>query len=171
MTTYTEIISPDQTADGTAIWKKLLSQGLTAHQLALAVAVGLTIGVLPTLWGSSLICVLISWRLGLNHLAVQSINYLVFPLQLALFVPFAIWGRQLCPGWFTATRSLAWENLQHDWSVLGSTLLPAQCSALVGWATLMPAFLLAGYGLSFWVFRTRERRNLITAASSPDLQN
>ncbi len=171
MTMYTAMISPDQAGDGPGIWKKLLSQGLSAHQLALAVAVGLTIGVLPTIWGSSLLCVLISWRLGLNQLAVQTINYLVYPLQLALFVPFAIWGRRLCPDWFTATMPLAWQNLQSDWSRLGSCLLPAQCSALVGWATLTPAFLLAGYGLSFWLFRARERCNLATAASGPDLQN
>jgi hypothetical protein len=168
---YDEMRSPDQTANGTRGWKKLLSQGLSAHQLALAVAVGLTIGVLPTIWGSSLICVLISWRLGLNQLAVQTINYLVYPLQLILFVPFAIWGCRLCPDWFAATGPLAWKNLHSDWSRLGSSLLPAQCSALFGWATLTPAFLLAGYGLSFWLFRARERRNLATAASVPELQN
>ncbi len=98
MTMYAERISPDRPAEDTGVWKKLLSQGLSAHQLALAVAVGLTIGVLPTIWGSSLICVLISWRLGLNQLAVQTINYLVYPLQLALFVPFAIWGQPALPG-------------------------------------------------------------------------
>ena len=62
---------------------------------------------------------LISWRLGLNQLAVQTINYLVYPLQLTLFVPFAIWGQKLCQDWFAVTVQLPWQNLQSDWSRLG----------------------------------------------------
>lgn len=171
MSTSTAVNCSDQAGDGAGIWKKLFCQGLSAHQLALAVAVGLSIGVLPTLWGSSLLCALISWRLGLNQLAVQTVNYLVYPLQLALFLPFALWGQQLCPGWFAATPELTWQSLQSDWSRLGSSLVPVQCSALVGWATLTPLLLLFGYALSFLLFRARERRNFATTLSIPDLQD
>ncbi|MDT8421924.1 MAG: DUF2062 domain-containing protein [Desulfuromonadales bacterium] len=129
--------------------RHLLRQGLSPQGFSLAVAVGITIGILPTLWGTSLLCGLLAWRLDLNQLVVQSFNYLVYPLQISMFVPFALWGQLLCPHWFEATRPLSMHNLQHDWTALGSLLLPAQLAALVGWVSMAPLFLLAGYGLSF----------------------
>ncbi len=139
--------------------RRLLRQGLSPHEFSLAVAVGITIGILPSLWGASLFCGLLAWRLSLNQLVVQTVNFLVYPLQLSLFVPFALWGRLLCPHWFEATKPLSMHSLQHDWTALGSSLLPAQLAALIGWVCLAPLFLLTGYGLSFCLAKGWRRCN------------
>lgn len=69
-----------------------LKRGLSAHQLALAFALGGTIGIMPVIWGTSLICVLIAWLLRLNQVVVQCANYLVYPLHIALFIPWLMGG-------------------------------------------------------------------------------
>ena len=149
-----------------ALCQVLLEQGLSAHQLALAVAFGATIGILPTLWGTSLLCFLLAWVFRLNHLAVQSANYLVYPLQLILFVPFSLWGLTLCPAWFDAPLLCSWQELQAGWHQLGTTLLPTQLAALVGWATLTPAFLVGIYLPVRWTLNLRETQYPLLTAKS-----
>ncbi len=138
------------------IYRKLLRQGLSAHQLALAMALGATIGILPTLWGTSLLCFLLAGLLRLNHLTVQTVNYLVFPLQIILFVPFSLWGQSLSPAWTDAPVLCSWQDLQSSWHHLGAALLPTQLTALLGWATLTPAFLLGIYLPIRWLLKLRE---------------
>ena len=72
-----------------------LQQGLSPHQLALALALGGTLGCMPLLWGTSLLCVLLALRLRLNLALVQLINYLFYPLQILLFIPYLKGGRSL----------------------------------------------------------------------------
>ncbi len=78
-----------------SVLKKLLRQGCSPRRLALGVAVGVTIGLAPLIWGTSLLCVALAWRLKLNQLAVQVGNYVCYPLQIALFVPFLLAGQKL----------------------------------------------------------------------------
>lgn len=73
----------------------LLQQGLQPRQLAMALALGATIGMLPTVWGTSLLCFLCAGVVRLNHLAVQIGNYLVYPLQILFFIPYLKFGELL----------------------------------------------------------------------------
>lgn len=65
-----------------------LKQGSTPEKIALSLAIGLLMGIIPLLWGSSAICILIGWRWHLNHTLLQAANYAAYPLQIVLFVPF-----------------------------------------------------------------------------------
>lgn len=134
-----------------------MGEGISGHQLAMAVAIGTTIGILPTLWGTSLLCLLLAWLLGLNPVVVQTVNFLVYPLQVCLFIPFALWGRKLFPTWFES-RPDAWLSLQAGWHEAGSTLLPFQMAALLGWAMLIPGTLAISYGLAFCIPRCIQLR-------------
>lgn len=71
--------------------------GLTPQKLALTLCIGTAIGVLPLLWGTTLICMLLAHIFKLNHVALQSVNYLLYPLQLVLLVPFFGLGTRLFP--------------------------------------------------------------------------
>lgn len=91
----------------------LLMPGLQPRRLALALAVGASIGLLPTVWGTSLLCMLCAPLLRLNLLAVQLANCLVYPLQIVLFLPYLNLGEQL----FHSQRlpnnpALLWQQLQ-----------------------------------------------------------
>jgi uncharacterized protein (DUF2062 family) len=65
-----------------------LTQGVTPGRLAAALALGLAIGTLPLLGVTTLVCALLAAALRLNQPAVQVANYLAYPLQLVLLVPF-----------------------------------------------------------------------------------
>ena len=78
-------------------FRSLLHQGLAPDQLARGFACGLTLGILPLPWGITPLCVLVAWRLGLNQAVVQAGNWLAWPLQLLLFVPFMRIGEYLLP--------------------------------------------------------------------------
>jgi hypothetical protein len=64
-----------------------LTQGVTPGRLAAALALGLTVGTLPVLGVTTLLCALLAAVLRLNQPAVQVANYLAYPLQLALLIP------------------------------------------------------------------------------------
>jgi len=78
--------------------RALLAQGVTPRQLALAMAVGAAIGCMPLVWGTSLLCVSVAAVLRLNQVVVQAANYLVYPLQILLFLPYLKAGRWLFSG-------------------------------------------------------------------------
>jgi len=74
---------------------QLLIQGALPRQLAFAIAMGVAIGLLPTVWGSSLICILLAAIFRLNQLIVQLANCLVYPLQILLLIPYFRIGESL----------------------------------------------------------------------------
>ena len=72
-----------------------LKQGLGPRDLALALALGATVGLMPLVWGTSLLCIVLAACLRLNQVVVQVANYLVYPLQIVLFLPVLFWAQQL----------------------------------------------------------------------------
>ena len=72
--------------------------GSAPERLGLTLCVGLAIGTMPLLWGTSLLCILLAQQFRLNQLALQSVNYLLYPLQLMLLVPYFRLGARLFPG-------------------------------------------------------------------------
>ncbi len=123
--------------------KAQLTQGVTPARLALALALGVTIGIFPVLGATTLLSGLAAWALRLNQPAIQVANYAAYPLQLLLFLPFFHAGAAL----FGAPRvsftlaqlqaelaADAWATVQH--------YAAANLRAVAAWALLAP--LLAG---------------------------
>jgi uncharacterized protein (DUF2062 family) len=73
----------------------LLKQGLSPEKLALTIALGITLGVTPVLGSTGLLCTLAALVFRLNLPAIQLVNWLVYPLQLALLVPLLRTGAYL----------------------------------------------------------------------------
>jgi len=76
----------------------LLKRGATPTQVTKSIAIGAVIGVFPVLGTTTVICLLVAWRFRLNIAAMQVPNILVYPIQLALIVPFIRLGER----WFGA---------------------------------------------------------------------
>lgn len=72
-----------------------LRQGITPDQISLTLALGAVLGVFPILGSSTLLCGVAAWRLKLNQPVMQTVNYLVYPLQLILLLPFYRAGETL----------------------------------------------------------------------------
>jgi uncharacterized protein (DUF2062 family) len=73
----------------------LLVRGITPEKIALSLAFGIVIGVFPVLGSTTLLCLLAAILFRLNLPAIQLVNYLCYPLQLALILPFLRMGRWL----------------------------------------------------------------------------
>lgn len=65
-----------------------LRQGLTPEMLSRTIASGLLVGTIPIPGTSTLLCTALSLGFRMNLALIQLVNYLVFPLQILLFVPF-----------------------------------------------------------------------------------
>jgi uncharacterized protein (DUF2062 family) len=73
----------------------LLRQGITPHKLALAIVLGVLLGITPVLGTTIASCTLAALVLGLNLPLIQLANNLVYPLQLLLLIPFVQAGQRL----------------------------------------------------------------------------
>jgi uncharacterized protein (DUF2062 family) len=72
-----------------------LTQGVTPHHLALSCALGVTLGLFPILGSTTLLCFLAGLFLKLNQPAIQTVNYVVYPFQIAMFPVFIRAGERL----------------------------------------------------------------------------
>lgn len=72
-----------------------LRQGITPEQLALTLALGAVLGVFPILGATTALCAVAGVALRLNQPAIQLVNYLMYPLQIALLLPFYRAGEKL----------------------------------------------------------------------------
>src|SRR3989442_1343732 len=66
----------------------LWEQGVTPEAMALSIALGFALGVVPAPGCATLFCSLAALALRLNLPAIQCVNYLVYPLQITLLAPF-----------------------------------------------------------------------------------
>jgi hypothetical protein len=73
----------------------LLLQGITPEKVALSLVFGVMLGIFPVLGSTTLLCAVAALVFRLNLPAIQLVNYLVYPLQLAFVVPFMRLGARL----------------------------------------------------------------------------
>jgi uncharacterized protein (DUF2062 family) len=70
-------------------------QGLSGDSIAIILAVGLVLGTFPVYGCPTVLCLLAALTFRLNVPALQVVNQLSSPLQLALVIPFARLGERI----------------------------------------------------------------------------
>jgi uncharacterized protein (DUF2062 family) len=141
----------------------LLKQGLTPKKLACAMALGLTIGMLPCPWGSTVLCALVAFLLRINHVAIQVANYLAWPLQITFFAPFFWAGQKLFPfGASFSLENLTFSSFQQPLDSLG-VLLIADIKAVAVWLLLSPLIYLFIYSIAIPIFFHLKKKHPATA--------
>jgi uncharacterized protein (DUF2062 family) len=133
----------------------LLRQGVTPRRLALSLALGIVIGLVPVLGISTALCALIALVLRLNMPAIQLVNYLLTPLQLLLIIPLLRFGEWLAraprfPITLESGLALLSRGAIHAVTVLATAIV----HATLGWFVLAP---LAAFAL-FRIFEPVLRR-------------
>jgi len=115
----------------------LLKQGISPEKIALTVALGAFIGVIPMLGTTTILCTLAALWLRLNIPAIQLVNAIVYPLQLILLIPFYRLGAWLFRA-DAATISLAGVKNLIQAGILHAiqTLWVVTVHALVAWLIL-----------------------------------
>jgi uncharacterized protein (DUF2062 family) len=116
-----------------------LTQGLSPDRIALTVAVGLCIAIIPIVGVTTILSFAAAWALRLNQPIIQTINWSSYALQLVLIFPFIRLGERL----FRAPRlRLSLDQLvafvkSDPWGALVS-LSTTFGHAVVAWMVVAP---------------------------------
>lgn len=117
----------------------LLRQGVTPEKIALSVALGVVLGVFPALGWTTALCAIAAFALRLNLPAIQIVNYFMYPVQLALLLPFFRFGEKLfgakhlpisIPQMFDLIHASVWNAIRLLWTTTWH--------AIVAWGLLAP---------------------------------
>jgi hypothetical protein len=125
---------------------ELLRQGVTPEKMALSLALGIALGVFPVLGTTTALCavVALAWRLNLP--AIQIVNYFVYPVQIALLIPFfrageTLFGAAHLPLSVTQivalVRASFWDATRMLWTTIWH--------AAVVWCLVAPVFVALAY--------------------------
>ncbi len=139
----------------------MLRQGLTPEKLALSLTLGLVIGCFPVVGVTTVLCAGVALLLRLNLPAIQVGNYLAFPLQFLLMIPFMRLGERIFHSPrldLSLTQMMALAH--HAPEETMRALVLAQWHAIVAWFIVMPF----AVGILVLVLRPA-MRTLLTAAN------
>jgi uncharacterized protein (DUF2062 family) len=126
----------------------LLKQGISYRKIALSIALGVSLGIFPVLGTSTILCVVAAVIFRLNLLAIQLVNYLVYPLQLLLLIPFFRAGELLLSdARVTVTLNTVVDSFKADWLEALNLLSETLMHAAVVWLLISPILTLLMYHL------------------------
>ena len=145
----------------------LLRQGVTPEKIALSLVSGVALGVFPLLGSTTLLCTMAAIFLRVNLPAIQLVNYVVYPLQIALLIPFFRLGEKLfraaplamsAPQLYAMLRTNLWHTTIALWT--------ATWHGIVAWCLLAPVFVGTVYPIVRWLLRRVWREELPRGAQS-----
>jgi uncharacterized protein (DUF2062 family) len=147
---------------------QLLRQGVTPEKLALSVALGAIVAIVPVLGVSTVACALLALWLRLNMPAIQLVNYLLTPVQLLLIIPFLRLGEHLARApRFAVTLGSGLDLLSRGAVNAVRILWEAIVHATLGWLALAPLGAVVLYFTFRLVFRRLAPARGTTIASTP----
>jgi uncharacterized protein (DUF2062 family) len=126
----------------------LLVAGASPRRLALSLALGLAIGAFPVIGATTLLCAVVAVVFRLNLVAIQIVNYLAYPVQLALLIPLVrigewMFGAPPIPLSLAMLRASlaadAWGTVQHLWR--------SEVHAIAAWFLVAPLIVGAAYAI------------------------
>ena len=118
------------------IVRPLLDQlrgGVTARRLAWSLALGLVLGINPTVGLTTLVVIMLAWIFGLNQVASQVGCHAVAPLHLLLFLPFIELGVYLFHTRRLPLNRKQFEHLSHHPVLLFHEVWRWEWHALLVW--------------------------------------
>ncbi len=155
------------------ILRPLLRQlrgGVTPRRLAWSLALGIVLGINPSVGVTTILVVLLAWVFGLNQVASQVGAHAMTPFHLLLFLPFIQLGVHL---FHTRRLPLSRRQIEHlshhPWRLIRD-IWQWEWHALIVWgmvaAILMP--LLARYLRRGLVMLMRRHRTLVRSRPALD---
>jgi uncharacterized protein (DUF2062 family) len=128
----------------------LLAQGITPEKIALSLAFGIVLGIFPVVGSTTILCAVAALIFQLNLPAIQLVNYLIYPVQLFLLVPFIRIGEKLfrvAPLHLSLAQIL--NMIRADLPQAISMLWLAEVHAIFAWLLIgSPAIILLYFLLS-----------------------
>jgi uncharacterized protein (DUF2062 family) len=133
---------------------ELLKQGVTPEKMALSLALGATFGIFPALGWTTALCALAALVLGLNLPAIQLVNYFMYPVQIALLIPFFRLGERLfrAPHLATSVSQIYAMIHANVWDAI-RILWTTTWHAIVAWCLVAPVVAVIIYAILAPLFR------------------
>jgi uncharacterized protein (DUF2062 family) len=143
----------------------LLRHGVTPEKMALSLALGVALGVFPVMGATTALCALAALIGRLNLPAIQIVNYFVFPLQIALLIPFFLMGEKLFLARHLPLSAAQVAGMLHA-NFWGATRLlwTTTWHAVVVWCVAAPVFVGAAYLILVPILRGVARRTATAKA-------
>lgn len=140
--------------------ENFLRQGLAPEMISRTIASALFIGTIPVPGVSTLLCTLLAAGFKMNLALIQVVNYLVFPLQLLLFLPFVNLAARISgKGIFLEIPHLMEQMTVGNWQNASAELFLMIAATLLVWIVIMfPVSLLSYFGLNPVVAFIKKRR-------------
>ncbi len=131
----------------------LLRQGTSPEEIARATALAGVLAVFPVLGSTTLLCAGAAAWFRLNLPLMQLVNFLLYPIQLALLIPFMSVGTQLfglpaLPGLTQLVKLVATDPL-----VAIRVFWPATLSGIGTWLVLSPIIAVVIYATILFPLR------------------
>jgi uncharacterized protein (DUF2062 family) len=138
---------------------KQLKQGVSPHKLAQSVAFGMVLGTLPVVGATTSLCVIAAAVFKLNHVAIQTINYVAYPIQFALLIPYFRLGE-----WIFGAEPIALDikmilqEFNVDFMIALKKYAMTALMGTVAWLLISPINYLVLYFSSLKVFQRFVRK-------------
>ncbi|AFL90552.1 hypothetical protein Terro_4355 [Terriglobus roseus DSM 18391] len=141
----------------------LLRDGISTRRMAWSLAIGMVIGVNPSIGITTLLVVLLAWLFGLNQVASQIGTHVVAPFHLLLFLPFIEAGVFLFRTRHMPFSKQQIEHLSHHPLRMVQEIWQWQWHALIIWAVVAAVVtpLLALYLRRMLVMFLRQHKTLL----------
>jgi uncharacterized protein (DUF2062 family) len=137
--------------------KNIFVQGVSPQKLALTISLGVFIGTIPVLWGSTLICALLAFLFRLNQLSIQAANYLAYPLQIVLIVPFYRIGAGFISWDPSVSPDIFSKGIKNLWMGNFVPMAAATLKALAAWFLIASPVVVLLYFLLWAIFARMPR--------------
>jgi uncharacterized protein (DUF2062 family) len=116
-----------------------LRQGATPEAVSAAVVVSFAIAIVPVIGVTTLGCVVAGRVFRLNHVVMQLVNHLSYPLQILLIVPFVRLGETLTGAAHVAlSPSAIVDEFNRSFSGFVQKFWMAYVHGLIGWVITVP---------------------------------
>jgi hypothetical protein len=140
----------------TLLARSVLLSGLTPQKLSLTICLGVATGVMPLVWGTTLLCAGLATWLKLNQAAIQAVNYCCYPLQIALFLPFCALGEVFFPWGPPVTGEALTTALHGDIWASASLVALASARGIGAWLVTVAPLALVAYPVLKRYFLSRK---------------
>jgi uncharacterized protein (DUF2062 family) len=138
-----------------ATTKSLVFEGNSAHKLSLAITLGILFGILPFLGVTTLTLAILAVIFRLNMAIIQISNYMMYPIQVLLYIPFIRIGKYMGNlQSITATRVYA--IMKENWIAGIEKLWVIHLWAILAWSIVaLPTGYLIYFILNGWIGRLK----------------
>ncbi|HYL62740.1 MAG TPA: DUF2062 domain-containing protein [Candidatus Methylomirabilis sp.] len=139
----------------------LLRQGATPEKLALSLSLGAALGVFPVLGATTALCAVAALVLRINLPAIQIANYLVYPAQIALLIPFFRFGEWIFRAprlplsvsqVVSIVRANYWQAIRLLWTTTWH--------AVIAWSVVAPVLIAVLYGILLLILKSVLRKGV-----------